>query len=253
VPDPVSFKDHFSALADAYAAFRPTQPAALIEWAVGLAPRRGHAWDCATGNGQAAVALAEHFARVTATDASAAQVERATPNERVTYRVAPAEASGLPDGSADLVTVAQALHWFDLPAFYREARRVLAPGGAVAAWCYMSPRVDDAAANALLHHHMYDALGPYWPAERQLIEDGYRTVPFPFDEVEAPPLELTARWTLAQLAGYMRSWSATAQYRAAHDGRDPIAAFEAEARGVWPDAGVGALTVRWAYAVRAGY
>jgi SAM-dependent methyltransferase len=249
---PPAFPDHFSHVAGAYASFRPSQPDALVSWAVGLAPRRDLAWDCATGNGQAARAVAEHFARVVATDASASQLAHAAPHPRVTYRAAPAEASGLTDRSADLVTVAQALHWFDLDAFYREVRRVLAPGGALAVWSYMSPHVDAPAADALLQEYMYGRLGPYWPPERRLIEEGYRTIPFPFDEVAAPPFALVARWTLAQLAGYMRTWSATSRYVAAH-GRDPIADFEAAARDAWGDDGAAERTVTWVYAIRAGY
>ena len=247
-----AFRDLFSGVAETYAEFRPSQPEALVRWAVGLAPRHELAWDCATGSGQAARAMADHFARVIATDASEAQLAHAAPHARVTYRVATAEASGLAAGSVDLVTVAQALHWFDLDAFYREVRRVLAPGGALAAWSYMSPRIDDAALDALLQEHMYGRLGPYWPPERRLIEDGYRTVPFPFDEVAAPAFDLVARWTLAQLAGYMRSWSATVRYVRAH-GRDPIADFEAEARAALADGGEAPRTVTWTYAVRAGY
>ncbi|WP_025414368.1 class I SAM-dependent methyltransferase [Gemmatirosa kalamazoonensis] len=248
----VTFSDHFSGVASTYAEFRPSQPEALIQWVVGLAPRRDVAWDCATGSGQAARALAEHFARVIATDASDAQLAHAASHERVTYRVATAEASGIAAASVDLVTVAQALHWFDLDAFYREVRRVRAPGGALAVWSYMSPHVDDPALDALLQEHMYGRLGPYWPPERRLIEEGYRTIAFPFDEVAAPAFNLVARWTLAQLAGYMRSWSATVRYVRAH-GRDPIADFEAEARAALADGGEGARTVTWRYAIRAGY
>jgi SAM-dependent methyltransferase len=247
-----AFRDHFSRLAATYAAYRPSQPPELVAWAAALAPGRALAWDCATGNGQAALALAEHFDRVAATDASAAQIARATAHPRVTYAVGPAEASGLASASVDLVAVAQALHWFDLDVFYREVRRVLVSGGALAVWSYMAPRLDEPALNAMFRHHMYDVLGPYWPPERRLIEAGYRTLAFPFDEVEAPRFELTREWTLAQLAGYMRSWSATAQYVDAH-GRDPIADFEADARDAWGDDGAAVRTVRWDYAIRAGY
>jgi ubiquinone/menaquinone biosynthesis C-methylase UbiE len=245
-----SFRDHFSRVADAYAEFRPTQPDALVGWLVTLSPRRALAWDCATGSGQAARAVAEHFARVIATDASASQLVHAAPHARVEYRVAPAEESGLDAGTVDLVTVAQALHWFDLDAFYREVRRVLAPGGVLVAWSYMSPHVvDDAALDTLLHACMHQTLGAYWPRERQYVEDGYRTIPFPFDEVTAPPFDLVVQWTLDQLAGYMRTWSATTRYVDARGG-DPIADFETAARERW---GGGTRTVRWEYAVRAGY
>ncbi len=138
----MSFKDHFSGHAAVYASFRPGYPPALIDFVTSLAPGRSLAWDCATGNGQAAVCLAEHFERVIATDASAAQLAQATPHPNVEYRQAPAEQSGLADGSVDLLTVATALHWFDFDRFYAEAERVLAPGGALAAWAYnLAPRL----------------------------------------------------------------------------------------------------------------
>jgi SAM-dependent methyltransferase len=248
---PLGFKDHFSQVAAQYAAFRPTQPPALLDWVVSLAAARELAWDCGTGNGQVAVGLAEWFARVYATDASASQIAHATPNDRVQYAVAPAEASGLPAGCVDLITVSQALHWFDIDAFNREATRVLVPGGAIAVWTYQTPTVEPAVLGALFLRFARDTVGAYWPPERRLVEDGYRAVPFPFDEVAAPPFELRAEWTLAQLAGYLRTWSATMRYAAAH-GADPVAAFEDEAAALLggPDA---RCTVIWPYVVRAGH
>jgi SAM-dependent methyltransferase len=245
------FKDYFSRLAATYAAYRPVQPPALLDWVVSLAPRRAVAWDCATGNGQAAHDLAARFDHVVATDASAAQIALATPHPRVEYRVAAAESSGIAAGTIDLVTVAQAIHWFDIDAFHREVRRVLAPGGALAVWSYMHPHIDDPDVDAIFRRFSLEALGPYWPPERRLITDGYRTIPFPFDEVEPPPFALAMHWTLDELAGYLRSWSATSRYVAMHD-RDPVASFEAEVRDAWggPDA---RHTVHWQYAIRAGY
>src|SRR5215831_1555408 len=136
-----AFKDHFSAHATDYRAFRPSYPAELFTFLASAAPARDLAWDCGTGNGQAAVALAEHFARVFATDASAEQVKNAEPHPRVEYAVAPAEKCPLPDHTADLVTVAQALHWFDFDRFYAEVRRVARPGGLLAVTCYYEPSV----------------------------------------------------------------------------------------------------------------
>lgn len=251
-PDAASRDDpsrHFEAVAQGYAEFRPRYPSALFDFVTSVATRHGLAWDVGCGSGQATLDLAERFDRVIATDASEGQIARAPAHPRIEWRVAAAERSGIAPATVDLVTVAQALHWFDLDAFHREVRRVLAPGGALAAWSYMSPHVDDPALDALFQEHMYGRLGPYWPPERRLIEEGYRTIPFPFDEVPAPRFDLEARWTLAQLAGYMRSWSATGRYVDAHE-RDPIADFEAEAREAW---GPGERTVRWQYAIRAGH
>jgi len=247
----MTFKDHFSSVAADYATFRPTQPAALLDWIVGLAPARRVAWDCGTGSGQVAVDLGRTFERVIATDASAAQLEHAVPAPRVEYRVAGAESSGLADGSVDLVTVAQAVHWFDIDAFNREAQRVLVPGGAIAVWTYQTPTIETPGVSEAFLRFARETVGAYWPPERRLIDEGYRTIPFPFAEVAVPPFELRVEWTVAQLAGYLRTWSATAGYVKAH-GVDPVAAFEREASAWLAGPGV-RCTVRWPYAVRAGH
>ncbi len=234
-----AFTDRFGAFADTYAAFRPAYPDALFAWLADHAPDTEHAWDCATGNGQAAVALAAHFDRVTATDASAAQLAHATPHPRVTYRQAPAEASGLGDASADLVTVAQALHWFDRPAFYAEAERVLRPGGLLAVWTYalatVSPEVD--RVTDVLYRQTLEG---YWSPARQQVEDGYAGFDFPFEPVEAPPFAMERAWPLARWVGYLRSWSAAGAYRKA-TGEDPVP--EAALAEAWGDAAT--RTVRW--------
>lgn len=235
-----AFKDHFSGHADRYARYRPDYPDALFRWLADAAPARERAWDCATGNGQAAVALAEHFAEVAATDASAEQVRSAFPHPRVAYRVAPAEASGLADASVDLVTVAQALHWFDAPAFFAEARRVLRPGGVLAVWAYevfrVSPNVD-----AVVDHLYRDVVGPYWPPERKAIEEGYRGYTLPFEPVAAPPFEMEKRWTAEEVFGYLRTWSAVAKFIGAN-GFGPVERIAPELAAAW---GGGAREVRW--------
>jgi SAM-dependent methyltransferase len=235
-----AFKDHFSRHADAYARYRPDYPAALFAWLARLAPNTDRAWDCATGNGQAAVALAEHFARVAATDASEEQVRNARPHPRVEYRAAPAERSGLEDGSVDLITVAQALHWFDLPAFYAEADRVLVPGGVLAVWAYelfrATPEID-AAVNRLYR----DIVGPYWPPDRKIIETGYAGIELPFERVEAPPFWMEKRWSADDAAGYLGTWSATRRYVEAN-GHDPVPLIADELAAAW---GPGERIVRW--------
>lgn len=244
------FKDHFSGHAAGYSTYRPTYPPRLFQWLAETAPRLGRAWDAGTGNGQAAVDLAEHFASVVGTDGSATQLAHATRHPRVEYRVAPAEESGLPTGWADLVTVAQALHWFDLSRFYAEARRVLAADGLLAVWCYGDCRLDDPTVDRIVHRYNRDTVEEYWPPERDLVLAEYRSIPFPFREVATPSVRLEAFWTLPQLAGYLRSWSATTRC-ARVTGRDPVAAVEEALERVWgpPDS---ARVVSWPLTVRAG-
>lgn len=245
------FKDHFSGRAATYAAYRPTQPREVIAWAAALAPSRDLAWDCATGNGQAARGLAELFDRVIATDASADQIAHAVPHERVEYRVATAEASGLPTASCGLVTVAQALHWLDLPRFYAEAKRVLVPEGALAVWSYGDARLDDRSLDEALQRFNHGVVGAYWPPERRMVDEGYRNIPFPFDEVAAPAFALDLSWTLDELAGYLRSWSATARFTSA-ERHDPVPALVEELRPRWGGTDR-RRTVHWPVAVRAGH
>src|SRR5687767_1259250 len=172
----MSFKDHFSGHAGTYAAARPRYPAALFDWLAAQCARHGLAWDAGCGNGQATVALAAHFVRVVGTDPSAAQVAQAEARDNVEYRVEPAEAPSLDDASVDLVTVAQALHWFDLERFHAAVRRVLRPGGLVAAWTYGLSNVD-ARVDAHFMRLYETILGPYWPAERSHVENGYAHLP----------------------------------------------------------------------------
>jgi SAM-dependent methyltransferase len=245
-----AFKDHFSGHAATYSTYRPTYPSRLFEWLAETAPRRDRAWDAGTGSGQAAVGLAEHFGLVVGTDASAAQVRHGAPHPRVEYRVAPAEASGLPAAWADLVTVAQALHWFDLPRFFAEARRVLSPDGLLAVWCYGDCRLDDPAVDRIVHRYNRDTVEDYWPPERDLVLSEYRHIRFPFREVPTPSLSLEAAWTLPQVAGYLRSWSATTRYAKAL-GRDPVYAVEEALREVWGPSD-STRAVRWPLTMRAG-
>jgi ubiquinone/menaquinone biosynthesis C-methylase UbiE len=247
VPKP--FADHFSDIAGQYAASRPTYPPELFDWLASVAPATDAVWDCAAGSGQATLELARRFDRVTATDASAAQLAQATVHPRVSYRVAPAEASGLPDRSIDLVTVAQALHWLDLDGFYAEVRRVLVPGGALAVWCYGLLMLDDSALDGRIREFYRGVVGPYWAPERKLVETGYRTLAFPFEELAAPPFEMTLDWTLAELAAYVGTWSATEAYRRAR-GQDPVPQLAAELTPRW---GMAARRrVRWPLSVRVG-
>jgi len=247
-PDPrPHFRDHFSAVAEDYATFRPRYPPALFAALAAQAPRCGTAWDCATGSGQAAVGLATHFDRVVATDGSAAQLAAARPHPRVQYLCSLAERAPLPAASMDLVSVAQSLHWFDIPRFFAEARRVLTPGGVVAAWCYGLVQVDP-AIDPVVGRFYQDTVGPYWPAQRNLVDTGYRTVTFPFAEMALPPVAIEQDLTLEAFAGYVRTWSATQRY-VEDRGSDPVAPLVAALAPLW---GSGVRPVRWPLAGRAG-
>ena len=207
------------------------------------------AWDTATGSGQAAAGLAPYFERVIATDFSASQIEKAEPVPGVEYRVATAEDSGLDDGSVDLLTIAQALHWLELGSFYSEVRRVLAHGGVVAAWCYNLLDVDP-RVNAVVGRYYSQIVGSYWPPERRLLEAGYRTIPFPFHEVSPPRLEMECDWRLDQLVGYLGTWSATTRYRQAHK-RDPLIGVADDLEAAWGDPDT-PRRVRWPLFLRVG-
>jgi SAM-dependent methyltransferase len=249
-PTSSSFPDHFSGVAGAYSEHRPHYPRRLFEWLAGLVPRRELAWDCGTGSGQAALGLAAHFQRVVATDASAGQIAAAVAHPHVVYRVAPAESSGLPSSSVDLVTVGQALHWFDRPAFYAEARRVLRPDGVIAAWTYGRSRLDDPRADEIHRRFFEETVGPYWPPERAMVDSGYRTVEFPFEEIVPPRFEMEADWPFATFLGYVGTWSSVTRFRKAR-GFDPVEGLADELRPFWGDAGA-VRRVRWPLALRVG-
>lgn len=244
MPTGSGFKDHFSAQSEDYARHRPHYPRELFAYFAGLSGRR-LAWDCATGNGQAAVALAGYFQRVIATDASEAQIAAAAAHPLVSYRVAAAEASGLPSASVDLVTVGQALHWFDRQRFFAEASRVLVGGGVLGVWCYELCNVDR-DCDAVIARLYTDIVGPFWPEERRLIEERYAGIEFPGTAVSAPHFEMTLRWGAADMLGYLRTWSACQRYRREH-GHDPVARIEDELRRNW---GAAQRTVRWPLTVK---
>lgn len=245
----MAFKDHFSGHAALYSRYRPTYPAPLFDFLAGAAPSRALAWDCATGGGQAAVALAEKFDRVIATDASAQQIGEAKRHPKIEYRVAPAEAGGLEASSVDLLTVAQALHWFDLARFYAEAKRALKPGGVLAIWSYnllsITPELD-----GLVNHFYHEIVGPYWPPERKLVEQGYRGIAFPFAEISAPEFAMGAGWTLGDFAGYLGTWSSVRRYMEANKG-DPVAALLPSLRESWGEPEK-IRRVSWPLELRAG-
>jgi len=243
-----TFKDHFSSVAASYADFRPTYPPALADLLADRAPGRGLALDCGCGNGQLSTLLAERFDKVVATDASASQIAAALPHPRVAYKVAPAEASGLPDRCADLVVAAQAAHWFDLPRYWAEVSRVARPGALAALVGYGLMRVDDAVDAIIVPYHD-DTLKPYWPAERWLVVAGYDHVALPYPEVAAPPLAMTADWSLDQLVGYLTTWSGLKAAERA--GLNFLPGIVERLAAVWGDP-ARTRTVRWPLFIRLG-
>lgn len=242
------FHDHFSDRSREYAKYRPHYPPRLFEHLAALAPRRDVAWDCATGNGQAATALATYFGSVIATDASAEQIAHAAPAPNLEYRVAAAESSGLADAAIDLVTVATAIHWFDLDAFLTEARRVLRRDGVLCFWTYAWSEMDE-EVDAVVRRLHDDLIGPFWSDRvKALWTEGYAGWDIDWPEIELPPFEARAEWTADELLGYMRTWSATQSY-ARERGIDPTDAIADELRRAY--GGRERIAIRWPLQIRA--
>lgn len=227
----MTFKDHFSGHAQAYADARPSYPDELFEFLHSQCEQHDLVWDCATGNGQAAVSLAKTFKRVIATDGSAEQVEQAQPAENIEYRQMTAEQPLLEKSSCDLITVAQALHWFDTQRFFDNAKSCLKPGGVLAAWCYAVHQIND-PIDAVVEKLYEEILGEYWPPERRLVENHYRDISFPFATSFERDFVMTREWNLQQLCGYFTSWSALQRYRK-KNGSDPLELVIEELREAW--------------------
>ena len=244
-----SFKDHFSTQSSQYQRYRPLYPPSLFAWLSSQTPQHTLAWDCATGSGQAALALANYFYKVIATDASAQQIAQCPMQQGVEYTVASAEDAPLADASVDLITVAQALHWFDQAAFYRQAWRVLKAQGVLAVWSYNLLSITP-AINAIVNHYYHDIVGPYWPPERQLVEQGYPSLPAPFREIETPAFAMTSQWELNDLLGYLGTWSACVYYTKARQ-HDPLSRIRDALAQAWQDPAQ-QRSVHWPLQIRVG-
>jgi SAM-dependent methyltransferase len=227
-------KDNFSSNAATYAQFRPTYPPELYEFLLSLVSQKETAWDCGCGNGQVAGVLADYFNIVHGTDMSQQQLDHAVLKPNIRYSQAKAEESGLPGGSVDLITVAQAIHWFNIDGFYKEVIRVGKPGSIIAVWCY-SLLSANPAVDAIIKHLYADTLGnEYWDAERHYVDEEYQTIPFPFDEIEAPNFSINVDWTVDHLIGYLSSWSAVQHY-IKRNGVDPISSISNRLKDAWGD------------------
>lgn len=223
--------DHFSRQAVDYAQFRPDYPEALFSWLADRTPAHEQAWDVGCGNGQASIPLASRFRQILATDLSVAQIDRARRLPNIRYQVAHCDRSGLPAASCDLITVAQAIHWFDFDKFYAEVRRVLKPGGLLAAWTYTLLQGEQ-AINTAIEKYYHEVLGPWWPPQRRWVEAGYTGMPFPFPAMATPTFEIRRRWVLADLVNYIGTWSAVQRCREA-TGNDPLLELMERLRPCW--------------------
>ena len=227
------FKNHFSDNSKEYSKYRPGYPGALFEFLSSVTPSHDLAWDCATGSGQAALELVRYFNTVIATDASKQQIENAIKHEKISYQVALAHKTKISAESVDLITVAQALHWFEFNRFYREARRVLKPNGIIAAWTYNLLTVS-LEIDSVIKHFYSNIVGGFWPPERKLVENGYKTIPFPFQKLASPCFSMYAKWTKKQLIQYIGTWSAVKNYKKSK-GIDPVKWIERELNQLWND------------------
>lgn len=224
-------KDYFSAHAKVYAEFRPTYPSELYQFIFKNLRHQTCAWDCATGNGQVALFLASHFETVFATDMSQQQIDQGFPSKNIFYSVCSAEHTTFRENQFDLITVGQALHWFSLEEFYKEVRRTAQANGLLAVWGYAFLTIDPLIDERFLNFYK-NTVGPYWDPARKLVENKYRDMPFPFEEIVCPEFNIKVNWTLAQLAGYLTSWSATQKYIRVHK-VNPVDAFVKSLKNIW--------------------
>lgn len=226
-----TFTDNFSKQADTYQKFRPSYPLELFEFLSKQTNKHELAWDCGTGNGQSAISLSTYYSSVYATDPSEKQIENAPTNEKINYKVERAEKTNLSNETVDLITVAQAVHWFDFDKFYAEVKRVLKPNGVIAVWAYGLPTINHEVDKIIRHFHD-DIVGEFWQDENRLIDKEYTTIPFPFKEITAPNFSITKELFFHDVIGLLKTWSATQKY-VDHYQKDPIAVIESELRQAW--------------------
>ena len=226
-------KDLFSVQANAYAKYRPTYPKELFEYIIGFVHKKKCAWDCATGNGQAATVLAGYFQQVDATDISEAQIKNAVQKANVHYQVSPAEQTPFANNSFDLITVAQAYHWLNWKTFHDEATRVGKQDAVIAIWGYNLFHCDDDTINGIIHHFYYNLVHQYWDKERRHLEHAYQTVDFDFAPLPSKDFEIVCRWSKEAFMGYLSSWS-TVQHYIQHHGTSPLLLIQNNVDDEWP-------------------
>jgi len=225
-------KDLFSNQASLYAQYRPGYPPGLFEYILQYVKNKQQAWDCATGNGQAAAELAKYFDKVMATDISEKQLQEAQPIENITYSVATAEQTPFADNSFDCITVAQAYHWFKFDAFEQEVKRVAKPGAIVAVWGYSLVVCEDEALNTIINTFYRETVGAWWDKERRYVDEHYTTVPFPYEPLPAKEFQINVQWNKPQLIGYFNTWSSVQHFIKAN-GYNPVTELAVAIEKVW--------------------
>jgi ubiquinone/menaquinone biosynthesis C-methylase UbiE len=229
-------KDNFSVQSDGYSRFRPVYPLSLYKEILSHVASFQHCWDCATGNGQIASVMADRFEIVNATDISKEQLEKAPNLPRVSFEVCRAEATPFDNDVFDLITVGQAVHWFDFESFNKEVKRVGKNGCVIAVIGYGLMYVDRASDAALMEFYE-GTIGKYWDPERKHIDSHYASIPFPFEEMPlSKEFSIDVSWNLAQLEGYLNTWSSVNRY-IKQNGKNPVSSFIEQLRtlGIWND------------------
>lgn len=227
-------KDLFSNQANAYVKYRPGYPKELFEYIISFVKNKTTAWDCATGNGQAAAVLSEYFEKIIATDISEAQLQNAVQKDDISYQISPAEKTPFPDNSFDLITVATAYHWFDHKAFYKEATRVGKKDCVVAIWAYTSLILNDKNLNSIYQHFYQKIIKSYWEPERRYVDEQYETIPFDFKPLPSKKFQSNYQWTKDQFKGYIETWSAVQKYKKLN-GESPLLQIAEELGHTWTD------------------
>jgi len=246
-----SSANHFSSKSEEYSFSRPLYPDSLFKFLNEITSNKDLAWDCATGNGQAAIGLCKYFNKVIASDASTSQINNRFQRDNITYDVFPAENANIQDNCVNLITVAQAVHWFDLERFYREVRRVGKRNGIIAVWSYgmhkIDPVIDKIGEKLTVRGEI---LGKYWPQETKYVKDDYKTIPFPFKEIEVPGFEMRVTWSLDDLFAYMQTWSSVKRFQKEKN-YNPLDLVKEEMKNLWGKEDEQKL-IRWDVNLRIG-
>jgi SAM-dependent methyltransferase len=225
-------KDNFSNQAEVYAKYRPQYPPELFQYILSFVKEKKLAWDCGTGNGQTAKELSKYFENVYATDISSKQIEHAAKEKNICYAIEPAEQTNIEDSTIDLITVSQALHWFDFDKFYDEVKRVSKQNGVIAVWTYSLLKIDP-VTDALINNYHFNTLHDYWDKERKYVDDAYTTIPFPFEQISSPEFSIELNWNVDDLEGYLNTWSALQKF-IKENNYNPVPDLMKEIKRNWP-------------------